>query len=92
MRELDVIVSRVVSVLRPGGRALVAVDGVGGSGKSTFAASLAKCITDRPVVILHVDDFFQPSPPLDCGVIHHPDARLSRGPLRAPRTRAQLSP
>jgi uridine kinase len=40
---------------------LVAVDGVGASGKTTFAAALAKSITSRPVVVVHVDDFFYPA-------------------------------
>lgn len=41
-------------------RALVAVDGVGASGKTTFARALARHVATRPVVLLHVDDFFQP--------------------------------
>lgn len=42
-------------------RALVAIDGVGGSGKTTFADELARRITARPVLVLHVDDFFHAS-------------------------------
>lgn len=57
--------THVLAALRaavPGDRrVLVAVDGVGASGKSTFAARLADAVTDRPVVVLHADDFFQPS-------------------------------
>lgn len=39
------------------GRILMAVDGVDGSGKSTFAADLASVIRTRPVIVIHVDDF-----------------------------------
>lgn len=39
------------------GRILMAVDGVDGSGKSTFAADLALVIRTRPVIVIHVDDF-----------------------------------
>ena len=38
---------------------LVAVDGCGGSGKSTFAKELAKLSTD--ITIIHMDDFYIPS-------------------------------
>lgn len=41
---------------------LVAVDGVDGSGKTCFAASLAAAIPDRPVIVLHADDFLNPAP------------------------------
>ncbi|WP_448317555.1 uridine kinase family protein [Streptomyces sp. CO7] len=44
-----------------GGRpVLVAVDGPGGSGKTTLAASLAESLRDCAVV--HVDDFYRPLP------------------------------
>jgi len=39
------------------GRSLIAVDGVDGSGKSTFADTLAAVISSRPVIIIRVDDF-----------------------------------
>ncbi len=45
----------------PGRRALVGIDGVGASGKSTFAEELARRIGTRPVLVLHLDDFFNPS-------------------------------
>ncbi|UJP41513.1 uridine kinase [Cellulomonas palmilytica] len=45
---------------RGGGRTLIAVDGRGASGKSTFADALAARAHPRPVVVLHVDDFFHP--------------------------------
>jgi uridine kinase len=38
-------------------RQLIAIDGVDGSGKSTFAKDLAAVIHNRPVVTIHVDDF-----------------------------------
>lgn len=43
------------------GRRLLAVDGVDGSGKTSFAANLAAEIRDRPVIVIHVDDFLNPS-------------------------------
>ncbi|MDR6415530.1 uridine kinase [Pseudarthrobacter sulfonivorans] len=39
------------------GRSLIAVDGVDGSGKSTFADDLAAVIGERPVIVIRVDDF-----------------------------------
>jgi uridine kinase len=44
------------------GRALLAVDGVDGSGKSRFAEALAAaCAAEgRPAVLMHVDDFRRP--------------------------------
>ena len=38
-------------------RQLIAIDGVDGSGKSTFARDLAAVIHERPVLIIHADDF-----------------------------------
>lgn len=38
-------------------RILIAVDGVDGSGKSTFTAGLAAAVSSRPVIVIHVDDF-----------------------------------
>ncbi len=43
------------------GRSLVAVDGVGAAGKTTFSAYLAESARPRPVVALHADDFFHPA-------------------------------
>lgn len=51
--DLDEIVARIRE--RPGGVRLVAVDGPGGSGKSTFASALSAAAGGAPVV--HVDDF-----------------------------------
>ncbi|MBB2924840.1 uridine kinase [Cellulomonas cellasea] len=64
-REPDDALGAVLRLLRAAvparGRALVAIDGIGGSGKSTFAADLARRVDDRPVVVLHADDFLHPS-------------------------------
>ena len=43
------------------GRRLVAVDGVDGSGKTSFAAKLVFEIQNRPVIVIHADDFLNPS-------------------------------
>ena len=42
-------------------RAMVGVDGVDGSGKSTFAEALARRVKTRPVVLIHLDDFLNPA-------------------------------
>ena len=52
-----------VPVPVPGAVRLVAVDGPGGSGKSTFADRLARWAGDAPVV--HTDDFASWDEPLD---------------------------
>lgn len=41
-------------------RVLVAVDGIGASGKSVFAAECCANILERPAIVVHVDDFFNP--------------------------------
>ena len=43
------------------GRRLVAIDGVDGSGKTCFASRLAPLILGRPVIVIHADDFLNPS-------------------------------
>lgn len=43
------------------GRWMVAVDGVGGSGKTTFARELAAVTRGWPVIVLHADDFLNPA-------------------------------
>ena len=58
---VDEVVRRLGAAVPGRGRALVAVDGIGGSGKSTFAAALARRVVDRPVLVLHADDFLHPS-------------------------------
>ena len=59
--SLDAIVAALLAAVPAEGRVLVAVDGVGASGKTTFAAQLAEQRPPRPVIVLHVDDFFHPS-------------------------------
>ena len=46
-----------------GARLVIAVDGLDGSGKSRFAASLAAALSadGRPAALLHVDDFRRPT-------------------------------
>ncbi len=48
---------------RPGPVRLVAVDGPGGSGKSTFAALLSAAAGDAPII--HTDDFASADNPID---------------------------
>lgn len=43
------------------GRQLIAIDGVDGSGKSTFAAKLIAEILGRPTILIHADDFLNSS-------------------------------
>jgi uridine kinase len=45
------------------GPLLVAIDGLGGAGKSTFADDLARCLQARKisVQVVHMDDFYLPS-------------------------------
>lgn len=52
MRQLA---AEILDTVGPG-RRMVAIDGVDGSGKTTFAANLVHAITARPVVLVHVDD------------------------------------
>lgn len=59
-RDLDQIISGVER-LEPSGRDLVAIDGIGASGKSTLATTIAERVSTRPVHVLHADDFFHPS-------------------------------
>ena len=51
----------ILSGIGPG-RRFVAIDGVDGSGKTSFAANLAFEIQNRPVIVIHADDFLNPSP------------------------------
>jgi len=59
--DLDSIAARIAAIEGTGGRPLIAIDGIGASGKSAFAAQLASLVQGPPVVMLHVDDFFNPS-------------------------------
>ena len=51
----------ILSAIGPG-RRFVAIDGVDGSGKTSFAANLVFEIQNRPVIVIHADDFLNPSP------------------------------
>lgn len=68
---LDAVVAHLRAAVPVHRRALVAVDGVGASGKSTVTAELARRLGGRPVVVLHADDFFHPSS------VRHARGRLS---------------
>ncbi len=92
-RELDAIVDRLTEVVPRGRRARVAVDGIGASGKTRFTQSLADRVTDRPVVVLHADDFLNPAPVRHARGRHSPegfwldayDLRALRAAVRRPR-------
>ena len=58
-RRLEELARDVVALRRP---ALVAVDGVDGAGKTTFADRLAAAVRSagRPVLVVHEDDFLAP--------------------------------
>jgi uridine kinase len=58
-RRLEELARDIVALRRP---ALIAVDGVDGSGKTTFAGRLAPAIqaAGRPAVVVHEDDFLAP--------------------------------
>ena len=58
--DFDLIVEQVLAGVPTGRRALVGIDGVGASGKSRFADLLARRVDARPVLVLHLDDFFNP--------------------------------
>ena len=59
MADLSWLVTATPS---PGRPVLVAVDGVDGSGKTTFAGALASAYrdSDRPAVVVHLDDYLHP--------------------------------
>lgn len=67
----DAVADRVLHRLPHDRRVLLAVDGIGGSGKTSFASDLAARVTDRPVLVLHADDFFHPAR------VRHARGRLS---------------
>lgn len=58
-RRCEDLARDIVALRRP---ALIAVDGVDGSGKTTFAGRLARAIqaAGRPAVVVHEDDFLAP--------------------------------
>ncbi len=59
IRRYDTLLAALQQVPRKSSTLLVAVDGCGGSGKSTFAHKLAAL--DSAVTIIHFDDFYLPS-------------------------------
>jgi len=59
MHESSAIAARAIGELPGDRRTLVAVDGLDGAGKTTFADALAGLV-DRPVVRASVDDFHNP--------------------------------
>ncbi|MBF4995306.1 uridine kinase [Arthrobacter gandavensis] len=54
------LASNILDVIGPG-RRLVAIDGVDGSGKTSFTANLVSEIRNRPVIVIHADYFLNPS-------------------------------
>ena len=61
---VDLGIEEIASWLRrqlPTSRALVAIDGPDGSGKTTFADRLVGQLSDRPVTVVHVDGFLNRS-------------------------------
>lgn len=64
------LASNILDVIGPG-RRLVAIDGVDGSGKTFFTANLVSEIRNRPVTVIHADDFLNPS------AIRHAKGRAS---------------
>lgn len=61
---------KILDITGPG-RRLVAIDGVDGSGKTSFAANLVSQIQNRFVTVIHADDFLNPS------AIRHAKGRAS---------------
>ena len=59
----DVVAVARALLTSPGPIRLVAVDGPGGAGKSTFAEALARVLDDAPIV--HTDDFASWDNPID---------------------------
>ncbi len=64
------LATNIVSAVGPG-RRLIAIDGIDGSGKTSFAASLEAEIQDRPVITIHADNFLNPQ------AIRHAKGRTS---------------
>lgn len=50
----------ILHTMEPTGR-FIGIDGVDGSGKTSFAANLAAEFHHRPVIVIHADDFLNPS-------------------------------
>ncbi|WP_203138445.1 uridine kinase [Microbacterium sp. JZ31] len=58
MDALDALVAEIMSATAP--PAIVAIDGVDGSGKTTFARELRDRLVRRRSSIIHLDDFLNP--------------------------------
>lgn len=67
---MQALATDIVSAVGPG-RRLIAIDGIDGSGKTSFAANLEAEIQDRPVIVIHADNFLNPS------AIRHAKGRTS---------------
>ncbi|WP_218023327.1 uridine kinase [Nocardia altamirensis] len=52
----------------------MAIDGVDGSGKSTFALKLVKHVRTRPAIVVHADSFLNPSSVRHAKGRHSPEA------------------
>ncbi|GJM43440.1 MAG: uridine kinase [Gemmatimonadota bacterium] len=61
--SLPIVVQRIVALDSHGSTALVAIDGLGGAGKTTYAAALICALQaiGRRVEAVHFDDFYWPS-------------------------------
>lgn len=67
---MRLLATEILCAVGPG-RRLMAVDGVDGSGKTSFAANLAFEIQNRPVIVIHADDF------LNTSTVRHAKGRTS---------------
>lgn len=65
-------VNNILSAVGTDGK-ILAIDGVDGSGKTSFTAKLAAEIHHRPVVTIHVDDFLNPAPARHARGRHSPE-------------------
>lgn len=59
-RFMEMLSNDLLAVVGVDGR-LMAIDGVDGSGKTTFAAELAMAVRGRPVIVIHADNFLNPT-------------------------------
>ncbi|WP_262364226.1 uridine kinase [Arthrobacter echini] len=59
-RFMEMLSNDLLAAVGVDGR-LMAIDGVDGSGKTTFAAELATAVRDRPVIVIHADNFLNPT-------------------------------
>jgi uridine kinase len=56
---MQALATDILSAVGPG-RRLIAIDGIDGSGKTSFAANVEAAIKDRPVIVIHADEFLNP--------------------------------